>query len=233
MPCVNGTYRFLNIDRVSVAAAGTTDALERLVSDELGIRGSSRPIVVTSRSLRLRAGVVNRVAQALGDAPIFDDTEPHVPRQSVLACREAIRAAEADVVVTLGGGTPIDTVKMALLALAAPIDDEHGFDQWAVTTQADGSRFAPNVPTYAEQGYPELTATTWFALSGPASLPPEIVQRLNMEANRAIQSPDVRQRLERDGIELGALSPEAFTQFVKAEIERWTPVVRASGAKAN
>ena len=79
----------------------------------------------------------------------------------------------------------------------------------------------------------ELTATTWFALSGPANLPPEIVRRLNTEANRAIQSPEVRQRLERDGIELAALSPEAFTQFVKTEIERWTPVVRASGAKAN
>ncbi len=91
----------------------------------------------------------------------------------------------------------------------------------------------PEIPTYAELGYRELTATTWFALSGPASLPPDIVRRLNAEANRAIQSADVRPRLERDGIEPEAMSPEAFTAFVKAEIERWTPVVRASGAKAN
>lgn len=91
----------------------------------------------------------------------------------------------------------------------------------------------PDIPTYAELGYRELTATTWFALSGPANLSPDIVRRLNTEANRAIQSADVRQRLERDGIEPEAMSPEAFTAFVKAEIERWTPVVRASGAKAN
>ncbi len=91
----------------------------------------------------------------------------------------------------------------------------------------------PEIPTYAELGYRELTAATWFALSGPASLPPDIVRRLNTEANRAIQSAEVRQRLERDGIEPEEMSPEAFTAFVKAEIERWTPVVRASGAKAN
>ena len=102
----------------------------------------------------------------------------------------------------------------------------------AVTARQRVPGFA-EIPTYAEQGYPELTAATWFALSGPANLPPEIVQRLNAEANRAIQSPDVRPRLERDGIEVAALDPAGFTAFVKAEIERWTPVVRASGAKAN
>lgn len=102
----------------------------------------------------------------------------------------------------------------------------------AVTAERRVGAF-PEIPTYAEQGHPELTATTWFALSGPANLPPEIVQRLNTEANRAIQAPDVRQRLERDGIEPAAMDAAAFTAFVRAEIERWTPVVRASGARAN
>ncbi len=91
----------------------------------------------------------------------------------------------------------------------------------------------PDVPTYAEQGYPELVATTWFALSGPAKLPADIVQRLNAETNRALQAPDIRQRFERDGIETEAMHPAAFTAFVQAEIARWTPIVRASGAQAN
>jgi tripartite-type tricarboxylate transporter receptor subunit TctC len=102
----------------------------------------------------------------------------------------------------------------------------------AVTASRRVASF-PDIPTYAELGYPELTATTWFALSGPANLPQEIVHRLNVEAIRAVHSPDVRQRLERDGIEPETMDAITFTAFVKAEIERWTPVVRASGARAN
>lgn len=89
------------------------------------------------------------------------------------------------------------------------------------------------VPTFREAGYPELVATIWFALSGPAGMPPEIVNKLNAEVRRALLLPDVRERLRPDGIEPGTLDPKAFTEFVAAEIKRWGPVVRASGASAD
>jgi tripartite-type tricarboxylate transporter receptor subunit TctC len=91
----------------------------------------------------------------------------------------------------------------------------------------------PEIPTFAELGFPELTASIWFSLSGPAGMPPEIVNRLNAEVRRVLQLPDVRERLRPEGIEPGDLDPQQFTAFVAAELKRWAPVVRASGARAD
>ena len=89
------------------------------------------------------------------------------------------------------------------------------------------------VPTFRELGYRELVANIWFSLSGPAGMPPEIVTRLNAEVRRVLQLADVRERLRPDGIESGTLDVKAFNEFVAAEIKRWGPVVRASGAQAD
>ena len=91
----------------------------------------------------------------------------------------------------------------------------------------------PDVPTYAELGYPELTATIWFSLSGPAGVPRDIVNRLNSEVRRILQQSDVRERLRLEGVEIGDLDPQAFSAYVAAELKRWAPVVRAAGARAD
>jgi tripartite-type tricarboxylate transporter receptor subunit TctC len=89
----------------------------------------------------------------------------------------------------------------------------------------------PDLPTYAEMGYPDLVATVWFSLSGPANLPPDIVQRLNAEVNRALELPEVRERLKPEGIVPQRMSAKEFSAFVADEVRRWGPAVRASGAK--
>ena len=89
----------------------------------------------------------------------------------------------------------------------------------------------PGIPTFAELGYPELVATVWFSLSGPANLPGEIVNRLNAEVNRALELPEVRERLKPEGIVPSPMGAREFTAFVAEEVRRWGPVVRASGAK--
>ncbi len=91
----------------------------------------------------------------------------------------------------------------------------------------------PDVPTFVELGYPDLIATTWFALSGPAGLPPEIVRRINAEVIKAFKTPEVRKRLERDAIEPEPLSPAEFVAFVKQETERWGPIAQALAGKSN
>ena len=91
----------------------------------------------------------------------------------------------------------------------------------------------PDVPTFGEMGYPELTASIWFSLSGPAGMAPEIVSRLNAEVRRALRASDVRERLRPEGIEPGDLDPRQFAAFVAAELKRWGPIVRASGATAD
>jgi tripartite-type tricarboxylate transporter receptor subunit TctC len=89
----------------------------------------------------------------------------------------------------------------------------------------------PNVPKYAAMGYKDLVATIWFSLSGPAGMPAEIVDRLNAEVRKALDAADTRERLRPEGIEPGRLSPAEFSAFVAAEVKRWAPVVKASGAK--
>jgi tripartite-type tricarboxylate transporter receptor subunit TctC len=91
----------------------------------------------------------------------------------------------------------------------------------------------PDVPTFAELGYPELSATIWFSLSGPAGMQREVVNRLNAEVRRVLRLPEVGDRLRLEGIEPGDLDPQQFTAFVAAELKRWAPVVRASGARAD
>ncbi len=91
----------------------------------------------------------------------------------------------------------------------------------------------PEVPTFAELGYPELSALIWFSLSGPAGMPADIVNRLNADVRRILQLADVRERLRPEGIEPGDLDPKQFTAYMTAEVKRWGPVVRASGAKVD
>ncbi|MDB5746679.1 MAG: tripartite tricarboxylate transporter substrate binding protein [Massilia sp.] len=99
----------------------------------------------------------------------------------------------------------------------------------AVSAKSRVSEFA-DVPTFAELGHPELVATTWFSLSGPAGMNPDVVQRLNTEVRRILQLPDVRQKLLAEGIEPNKLDPQQSTAYIAGEIKRWAPVVRASGA---
>lgn len=100
----------------------------------------------------------------------------------------------------------------------------------AVTTKRRLADY-PDLPTFVELGYPDLIAVTWFALSGPAGMPAEIVNRINAVVVKGFAEPDARKRLERDAIDPDPLSPAEFTEFVKQETARWAPLARASGAK--
>jgi tripartite-type tricarboxylate transporter receptor subunit TctC len=101
-----------------------------------------------------------------------------------------------------------------------------------VTTAARRLPEHPTVPTFAELGYPALTARTWFALAGPAGMPRPLVERINAEVRRALQAPAVRQQLALESIESDDFDAATFTQYVKSEIERWTPLAKVV-AKAN
>ena len=87
----------------------------------------------------------------------------------------------------------------------------------------------PEVPTLAELGYPGLTGTTWFSLSGPPGLPAALVDRINAEVRRGLQTPAIRSQLAAESMETIDLDAPAFTRFVAAEITRWTPAVRSVG----
>src|SRR5262249_32013964 len=89
----------------------------------------------------------------------------------------------------------------------------------------------PDIPTFVESGYPDLVATVWFSLSGPANLPTPIVEKLNAEVLRAMALSDVKEKMRHGGIGPSRLSAKEFNAFVADELRRWGPIVRASGAK--
>lgn len=87
----------------------------------------------------------------------------------------------------------------------------------------------PDVPTLKEVGYPDLTTTTWFSLSGPANMPRAIAERLNQEVAAMVKKPEIRERIQRDGMITETMSIDEFDKFIAAETARWKPVIVAAG----
>ncbi len=86
----------------------------------------------------------------------------------------------------------------------------------------------PDVPTMAELGYPDVEAVTWVGVYAPAGTPREIVNRLNSEIVRIIRQPDLKAKLDQQGLILAGGPPEELGQLISAEIKRWTGVARAN-----
>jgi tripartite-type tricarboxylate transporter receptor subunit TctC len=89
----------------------------------------------------------------------------------------------------------------------------------------------PDVPTMKEQGFPDLISYSWFGISVPARTPQPIVDRLASEIQVVLKQPAVVKRWEEIGAEASTMTPAEVTRFIQAEIDKWTPVVKASGAK--
>ena len=107
--------------------------------------------------------------------------------------------------------TAIDSGKLRLLAVSSP------------------KRLSeyPNVPTLAELGYPALTGTTWFALSGPAGMPAALVDRINAEVRRGMDTAAAKARLSTEIMETAAYDAPEFKRYVSSEIERLGPAARS------
>lgn len=88
----------------------------------------------------------------------------------------------------------------------------------------------PDVPTVAESGFPGFSAVSWNGLSGPPNMPADIVARLNGAIVEATRSPAIKDRLEGNGFVVVGGTPEQYAAFIRSEIDKWTPVVKAAGA---
>ena len=99
-------------------------------------------------------------------------------------------------------------------------------------TSAQRSPFLPDVPTIAESGYPGFDVQSWFALVAPAGTPKPVITQLNAALNKALNSPEVRQRMQELAATPEPGTPEKMAAFEASEVKRWRDVVKASGAKA-
>jgi len=100
-------------------------------------------------------------------------------------------------------------------------------------TTAKRATALPDVPTIAEAGFKQFEASTWVGLLVPAKTPAPIVTRLNTEVNKVLQMPDVREKIATEGGEVVGGSPDQFASFLKAEYDKWSKVVKESGAKVD
>ena len=90
----------------------------------------------------------------------------------------------------------------------------------------------PDIPTFQQQGFPDVVSTIWFSLSGPPGLPADIVQKVNREVAVALAKPDVVKRLRQEGSIAQYMTVNEFHTFVADEIKRWKPVVERAGLVA-
>jgi len=137
-----GRYSYTPLERV-VWGRPAAEA----VAEEVARRGARRVFLVASRSLAEETPLVTGVAAALEGLVVgrFTGCVQHAPRDSILAAAAAVRAASPDLLVTLGGGTPIDTAKILQICLAHEVRSVEEMDALHVKVAADGSREIPAI----------------------------------------------------------------------------------------
>ena len=139
---LTGKYEFLAQDRV-VFGRPASEAM----AEQIELYRAQKVFLVSSQTLSRKTDVIDTLRRTLGArfVGLFDETVQHVPRESAIACAEAVRRAAPDMIVTIGGGTPIDTVKVALVCLAENVRTIDALGEYRVQVRADGMRHVPAV----------------------------------------------------------------------------------------
>ena len=135
-----GLHEFLAQDRVIWGKPAAEAVVE-----EANRRAAKRLFIVTGRTLNRQTDVVTKIRDALGSRCVgtFDECREHTPRESVMAAADAARAARPDLIVSIGGGTVIDTVKVMLIALAHELTRPEQLGDFHLSVNPDGSRRTP------------------------------------------------------------------------------------------
>jgi len=133
------------------------------------------------------------------------------------------------VTAVVGGQVPIGSTSMPP---AVPLIKGNRIRGLAVTS-AKRSPALPEVPTVAEQGFPGFADYTWFGFFAPAGTPMPIVNKLNAEIQRALQAPDVKERLAALSFDVTPNTAAEFAKTLQAEVAQYAKVVKVSGAKAD
>jgi len=141
----------------------------------------------------------------------------HVPYKSSVAALVDLMAGRVDVM--------FDNIPSALAHIRS------GKLRALATTGAKRAAVLPELPTIAEQGLAGYEAGVWIGLLAPAGTPKAIVDKLNAEGQKAIKAPDFAKRMADLGYEVIGGTPEQMRATIDAEVKRWFPVVKASGAK--
>lgn len=136
-----------------------------------------------------------------------------------------------------GGPAVIDALSgqveclISLISTGAP-HVQSGKLRGLAVTSGKRSPILPDVPAVAESGYPGFEASGWLGLLFPAKTPDAIVDRLYRETVAVVNMPEVREQLQRSGLDPAPSSPEAFRAYIKSELAKWTRLINEAGIRA-
>ncbi|MFM7571214.1 MAG: Bug family tripartite tricarboxylate transporter substrate binding protein [Betaproteobacteria bacterium] len=142
----------------------------------------------------------------------------HVPHQPAAAS-----------VGVIGGAVPVGSTSMPPVVPHA----KSGKVRPIAVMSLQRSPVLPDVPTVAESGYPGFEASTWFAVFAPAGTPQAVLQRLNDEFNRALQTPDIVEKFAKQSLTPQQLDRAALRAYISGEVAKWGKVVRDAGIKVD
>jgi alcohol dehydrogenase class IV len=141
-PMRSGVFDYLPQERIVYG----TPAAEAVLAEAERL-GKSRLFVLSTRSVSRKTDVVDAIRTALGDrfVGLYDECSEHTPRPTVIAAADAVREADADLIVTVGGGSAVDTGKVLQVCLAHDVRDTKAMDDWHLRVDKDGNRVTPEV----------------------------------------------------------------------------------------
>ena len=123
-------------------------------------------------------------------------------------------------------------VSMGFTALPSSIQHARSGRLRAIAvTSGKRSEAAPELTTFAEQGFPTLDLVVWYAALFPAGTPSDIVTRMSTEVNRAVHAPDIKAKLLQQGVEAVGTTPDQLAKFMQSEVVRYGKIIKDTGAK--
>lgn len=165
---MQGRYEFLAQDRVIYGVPAAQAVLETA-----DLQSAQRIFLVSSRTLSRKTDEITKIRNALGSryVGIFDECVAHSPTENVLRAARAVHLANPDLIVTIGGGTPIDTVKIVLLCLAENVTTREELIEYRIRVLADGTRHIPRTarPPLRQIAVPTTLSAAEFTNLGACS----------------------------------------------------------------
>jgi tripartite-type tricarboxylate transporter receptor subunit TctC len=138
----------------------------------------------------------------------------HVPYRGAGPAMTALISGEAQVMMAT---TPVALPQMKAKRLRA-----------IAISSRQRSLLAPDLPTIAESGFPGFETDTWYGLLAPAGTPAAIIQRINADTARILETPEMKTALGHQGAQPAGGTPEEFRRFIESEIEKWGKAIRAA-----